>query len=284
VSETKLNPTIDLNRVKIEGYSLITTHSKTAFGGSGVYVSDHLKFHRRTDLELDMDDCESCFIEIKTTSNQKDLIVGSIYRHPHFDNFETFTSQLINSVQKVNKSKKYKLLLAGDFNINTASNDRQAKNYKDTVCSLGLANVISKPTRVTTSSETTIDHILTNIQLQKVSSGVVKYDVSDHLPIFAICNLNIDKKDQNSNVFYRPVHDSKKDKFVENFLGVYTSLPNVISDITDPDCDLSNLMDAISLAFTKTFPNLKRGKKKIKGEENKIEFSHSLPLSQFTQP
>ena len=130
-------------------------------------------------------ECEGCFIEVKTKSNQKDLIIGSIYRRAHSENMNSFIARFVQTLQEIS-SKKYNVLITGDFNINTASNDKIPKYYKDTLSSLGLTNVISKPTRITISSETVLDHILTNFPLKKLDCGVVTHDVSDHLPIFAV--------------------------------------------------------------------------------------------------
>lgn len=46
--------------------------------------------------------------------------------------------------------------------------------------------LISKPTRITSQSETVIDNIFTNIIDGKVVSGILITDVSDHLPVFAV--------------------------------------------------------------------------------------------------
>ena len=106
------------------------------------------------------------------------------------------------------------------MNINTDKNNQTntSKHYQDILLSLGLVNLISKPTRITESSETIIDHILTNMPLQKVKCGVVAHDISDHLPTFAICNSTFVKAPLQPKPFYRPICDSKKGKFLEMFL------------------------------------------------------------------
>ena len=82
ISETKLNDKSNLNKIKIDGYRFKFTHSQLAFGGAGIYLSDHITFSRRKDLEFDIDDCESCFVKIKTVKKQKNMIIGTIYQHP----------------------------------------------------------------------------------------------------------------------------------------------------------------------------------------------------------
>ena len=46
-------------------------------------------------------------------------------------------------------------------------------------------NTITKPTRVTYTSATLIDHIWSNDTMHNVKSGIVYTNISDHFPIFA---------------------------------------------------------------------------------------------------
>ena len=65
--------------------------------------------------------------------------------------------------------------------------DTNTTHYVDTMFSLGLYPLIDKPTRIIAYSATLIDHIFTNELDSTVSSGLLINDISDHLPIFAIC-------------------------------------------------------------------------------------------------
>ena len=49
--------------------------------------------------------------------------------------------------------------------------------------------LIDKPTRITTTSATLIDNILTNVHASPIQSGIFYNDITDHLPIFQITNL-----------------------------------------------------------------------------------------------
>ena len=74
-----------------------------------------------------------------------------MYRHPHDENLDAFLQKIVETTQKVNSGNKYSLLLAGDFNINTDQNvqTNSSKQYQDTLLSLGLVNLVTKPTRIT---------------------------------------------------------------------------------------------------------------------------------------
>ena len=55
-------------------------------------------------------------------------------------------------------------------------------------------NLIDKPTRVTPSSGTIIDHILTNDSKHHIIPLVFDYDITDHYPVAALINRNLAPK------------------------------------------------------------------------------------------
>ena len=63
ISETKLNENSKMN-IDISGHTFLSTNSKSAAGGVGLYVSEELVFTRRYDLNLCQDGVESCWIEL----------------------------------------------------------------------------------------------------------------------------------------------------------------------------------------------------------------------------
>ena len=90
----------------------------------------------------------------------------------------------------------------GDFNINLLSSDSSVIAYSNMLTSNSFFHIISVPTRVTKSSATLIDHILTNSLNSNITPGVVRYDISDHFPIYAIFS-NFPKKQTSKNYYCR---------------------------------------------------------------------------------
>ena len=194
ISETKLQKETDKTGhkkqvliVKIKGYTFYPTFTDLSFGGTGVYVADGLDCTRRIDLDFQCDGCETTFIEIPTPGKQKNIIIGAIYRHPH-DNHDYFFSEFYSNLKKV--SQKFSVILLGDFNIDVSpkAKNTHAIEYKKLLFSLGLRNMISKPTRITEDTETVIDHVITNLPNEMLNSGILIGDISDHLPVYALCS------------------------------------------------------------------------------------------------
>ena len=83
--------------------------------------------------------------------------------------------------------------LLGDFNWNALDYDTNKlfKNVFNLVLQQGFLPLIQRPTRVTRTSATAIDHILTNRVLEnKIESGIIKTDISNHFPTFIVLKTN----------------------------------------------------------------------------------------------
>ena len=116
---------------------------------------------------------ESIFIDLKF----KNIIVtcGVIYRSPltNSELFSEFTDNLSSTLSKlnINNSKCY---LMGDFNIDLlARKSHYTEAYNDIMFSNNFYPLINKPTRVTTSRCSAIDHIWTNITGARIQSAIL---------------------------------------------------------------------------------------------------------------
>ena len=84
--------------------------------------------------------------------------------------------------------------------------------------SYGCMNLINKYTRIATdingqTSKTVIDHIITNIDTNQIKSGVLYYHVSDHLPVFSIFNLMVERQRYHTHLKKRRYNNAGKAKF-----------------------------------------------------------------------
>ena len=97
-----------------------------------------------------------------------------------------------------NKSGSSKtVFMVGDLNINSFNYDNNAlvKNFFNLVFQSGFLPLIQRTTRVTRTTTTAIDHIITDAILESIMhSGIMKANISDDFPIFVIlensCNKN----------------------------------------------------------------------------------------------
>ena len=60
--------------------------------------------------------------------------------------------------------------------------------------------LINKPTRITDSSSSAVDHIWTNVSNISIKSGIIAHCVADHLPVIQVSNLRKIKTNPVPNV------------------------------------------------------------------------------------
>ena len=103
-----------LINVEIAGYEKFHTASQTSEGGTAIYVNKNYDTTERYDLNVNNAEFESTWIEIKT-KNSKNIICGSIYRHPHY-NFDEFFKYLESCLSTIAKEIK-EVYICGDYNF-----------------------------------------------------------------------------------------------------------------------------------------------------------------------
>ena len=115
--------------------------------------------------------------------------------------------------------------------------------------------LINKPTRITDSSSSSIDHIWTNVSNTTIKSGIIAHCVTDHLPVIQVSNLGKIKTNPVPNVRWYALSNLKKfSSSLEN-----ADLCNVENQDNPDDC-LKNLYDLLIEKFDKFIPQKESSK------------------------
>ena len=75
------------------------------------------------------------------------------------------------------KTLKHDCTLFGDFNIDTLNDDNEKRKYVTLLAAYGYEIQNSSPTRVTTTSSTCLDHVISGFPIE---IKTVKVTISDH--------------------------------------------------------------------------------------------------------
>ena len=229
--------------ISMEGYLNFSTPSNSNKGGTAIYVKNTFDVIERLDLNVTHDQFESVWIEIKNKKS-KNIICGSIYRHPHdnlqkFDNFLEYMEMTLNKISNEQKDT----YICGDFNSDLLKLDR-VSNYKkfyEQMCSYGLLPQIIQPTRTTDNSATIVDNIFTNNMNNNKISGNIITDFSDHYTQFvSVFREKIDYK--SINIYKRDFSIFSEESFrddvsIQNF-------NNQFQDINDKFNDFYSKLEA----------------------------------------
>ena len=100
-----------------------------------------------------------------------------------------YLKTIAKSFLKKKSASSKTVFMVGDLNINSFDSDNNAlvKDSFNLIFQSGYLSLKQRATRVTRTTVTAIDHILTEaIPESTVHSGIIKASISDHFPIFAI--------------------------------------------------------------------------------------------------
>ena len=141
-----------------------------------------------------------------------------------------------------------------DFNINLLKHNSHDKtnNYVDNLLTQGFLPLITKPTRITSTSATLIDHIYRNNICKASISGIILTDVADHFGIFYCVKC---KPTQSKNAII------KKRSFSERNVNLFKSYLDEMNftqilQINCPNEAYNNFIVMYKEAFEKAFPLL----------------------------
>ena len=256
ISETRIKEI--LVNIDIEGFDFVFTCPNFTSGGVGVYISNKLAYHVVKRNWLHCADCEDIWLSIANPSLGSVFNVIAIYRLPN-TNIANFIDKLDEALDSHNLLNASTYIL-GDINININKFDRPAasQNYLDILCSHGLFPSITIPTRVSKTSATIIDHILTNDNTHQLYPGVIKTDLSDHYITFVtLCKLTeiASKHPSNKNKSKRRdmtkfSSEAFKDDLEKSLTNFMTFLPQIT--INNFNSEFAKFVDIFKSVVDKT--------------------------------
>lgn len=193
LSETHLHSGIPNDVFQLNGYHDIIRRDRGELGGGvAIYIKDSLKYKRM--VEFERPDLEAIWVQLNTLEGK--VLLSSLYRPPDkaggpppaefWDKLDT----VIDDIKSTNV--KY-LYLLGDLNadFNTANGKRL-----HTLC-LGqnLHCLVEEPTRITQTSATVLDQILTNApNFVKGVKVLPPVSTNDHCTVSLFLNFKIPRE------------------------------------------------------------------------------------------
>ena len=258
LSETRINIAPQISNV-LPGYTFIHHPSPTRAGGLGAYIKSSLIFSIKDNLSLNVQKCEDLSISIDFPGLKSKYVFAVIYRHP-CSNHNSFFDNLEQNMQALN-DKKTKVMIMGDINIDLASQTNYVLIITLYYKVIFFFSLITKSTRVTNSSKTTIDHVLTIDTDSILTLGVLTYSISDHYPIFCtISNPTFKTTKKNMTYFFQNIALVNGVKFRSGLYSVlmtlYDKLIHSYSNITANSFNkhFNQMMNAILAVFNMHAP------------------------------
>ena len=220
INESKIDNQISNDEIHIHGFNIIRKDRNRFGGGVVLYIRDTISFSDRKDIIPD--GLEMVCIELNLPYN-KSLLISTWYRPPnsHMNIFDYW------------RYEDKELILIGDLNCNVSKNVPDAHTCKlQFLCSLyQIDQLIKECTRLTPTSATLFDLILTNTPENISRSGVIHLEISDHSLVYAVRKFIPPKGRQKT----REVRNFKN--FIENnFIQDVSQLPwDIVYQFVDPN-------------------------------------------------
>lgn len=188
VSETMIGDNVDSESLRISGYQSPLRRDRDNHGGGLlVYVSNNVTANRRHDLESST--IESLWVEVSIKGLR--FLICNCYRPPHvgLDFWDVFQAQL----DKAKAGNIRNIILLGDLNADpTTLPGRYLKSFVE---QNHMYLHIEQATRLTPSSQTCLDQIISNVPfLIKRVSVTPPIGTSDHCVISSELDLKVTKK------------------------------------------------------------------------------------------
>ena len=141
----------------------------------GFYLNNSISYKTIGKNLLKIAGCEDLWVCINFLGIKHTIIIAVIYRHPNSD-ANTFIEALNKKMCEF-ESNKYDIYLFGDININIYNNQSNSisDEYLSMFASSGLFQLITKPTRVTDTFASLIDHIFASSLSNPVCPGITVF-------------------------------------------------------------------------------------------------------------
>lgn len=163
--------------LNITNYKLGAIYSRRSQkrGGACILVKNCLDYKELADVSHNSiaNVIECCGIELPIHN----LIILCIYRPPNFNNLNVFYDKLEIILKKICTKSVNKIIMCGDFNIDTLKRNRLTLDFEYYLLGYNLKLELRQPTRLV--SNTCLDNFARSSQL-KCTSEVLDFALSDH--------------------------------------------------------------------------------------------------------
>ncbi|XP_065681549.1 uncharacterized protein LOC136095198 [Hydra vulgaris] len=244
---------------QLSGYKSIHQPRENGIGGGvSIFVQNSLTFKHVDNLKVNDADCESFTIEIINKAI-KNTFITALYRPPNGD-YNQFENHINYLLPKLIKKHVY---LLGDFNLNFLNNktDNHVARFINTLLQYSVFPIINKPTRVTKTTASIIDNIITNnFTRAKMQSGIIKTDITDHFPVFLITDsATPNKKIETKTIYVRNINNESIITFRDLLQEINWEL---LTDCNDVNNGYDFFIRVFTKQYEKAFPKLKKQSKK----------------------
>lgn len=253
LTETWLNNT-NKHLYQLDGYSSFhLVRTTREHGGISIFVKNDIHTHVLHDYCFINEDSELYTVKIRI--DKVEHIIATLYR-PHSKHIavNNFTDIITNTLS-ADIFTNNKTIILGDLNINLLEHSIHLPTniFINAMQTMNYFPHISRPTRFPDNPQlgapSLLDHVWTNFSPPSLS-GILCYNISDHLPIF----INIAKHsalNTRHRITFRDFSKNSHDKFTQELLQINWE---ELYHMTNANESFNYFIDIIIKLYNKCFP------------------------------
>ena len=253
----------------LKGYSSVNRYRKDKKGGGVLlHIRKYITFILRNDLDYFDSEMETVFIEIDKCifDTDSNIVIGVIYRMPN-SSVDVFNDRISDVMNVIQEERKLCYLL-GDLNIDLlkADDHKTTGELLDVLYCNNVFLLITKPTRVTSTTTTLMDHILTNNLDDDMMhiQGILCTSISDHYAVFHVAsNAKKDHTKTDTPILKRNMCQRNITKFISEMNMIHWQF---VLNETYTQSAYTKFHEVISTKYNACFPYRKIYKKYYKNK------------------
>ena len=250
VNETFLTSDITDDDLCIPGYCIYRKDRGSRHGGGvALYINDNFNCIPLNSNDIPNADRVECLWLQITRNKRKPVVVGTMYRPPNSN--QQYSEDILDILEYVTNVHD-SVIVMGDLNYNCmlrSDDDAYDSNISVIEQLTGLTQLVEEPTRVTLSSSSLIDVILTSHPDQHARTGVIPLALSDHYMPYTVIDGVRPHTTKAHVIRFRDYKRFDTNDFIRE---LYQTLPRVHQEMTDGQLTIS---EAWSL-WRSTFDNI----------------------------
>ena len=166
-------------------------------------------------------DGECLWLNVKR-NHSKSITVGTMYRPP--STCHTYYDAMVDILDTIT-CEDDDVVLMGDLNYNYVYDETLSRNPINYIEQLtGLSQIITQPTRVTLTSSSLLDVILTTNPTHHIKTNVVPISMSDHYMLYTVINCKLVQTKEPITITVRNYKKFTQDNFKRD---LYERMPDV---------------------------------------------------------
>ncbi|KAK2558583.1 hypothetical protein P5673_018760 [Acropora cervicornis] len=240
ISETKIDSTFPDSQFYISGFRMCRVDRTKSGGGLMVSIRSDFCFKVVNDLpNLALSEragyrTQSIVFKVKIGKTWETFV--GIYRPPTSIKVpKTVWTYELGSLLEAITSLPGNYFLLGDYNADLIAPDKppnDGRSLLDLLDIYNLHNLISSPTRITKTSITLLDLVITNNKIKVLTSGVVHVQLSDHSLVYAFLRKTAPKK-RSRKLCFRSLKHFDRELFLADLHTVPFNVMDVFEDVDD---------------------------------------------------